>query len=140
MQDFYTMTWGDLIGLALIFNAFAHLVVAGRVNLWVAAAIAVAGGLLFMAMCLSGSHKPDYGYPAVGAISLAGYLHLVYFGVGLSAGLMCAWAIVTGDLRGPVMWVAIAGGALYLGTFVLDITSGNFEPLKREANLSQFSS
>lgn len=130
IQDFWTMTWGDGIGVLLIANAFVHLVVKDITNLWWGLPIVVVSGLGFLKMCLGKDHKPDYGFPDIGKVSFAGILHLFYFGAGIAASVMCVWNLITGDLRGPVMWVALAGGAFYIGCFVLEIKSGNFDPIK----------
>lgn len=131
IQDFWTMTWGDGIGVLLIVNAFVHLVIKDITNLWWGLPIVVVSGLGFLKMCLGKDHKPDYGFPDIGKVSFAGILHLFYFGAGIAASVMCVWNLFTGDLRGPVMWVALAGGAFYIVCFVLEVRSGNFDPLKR---------
>lgn len=131
IQDFWTMTWGDGIGVLLIANAFVHLVIKDITNLWWSLPIIVVSGLGFLDMCLGKGHKPDYGFPDIGKVSSAGILHLLYFGVGVAASVMCVWNLITGDLRGPVMWVAFAGGVFYIGCFILEVRSGNLDPLKK---------
>ncbi len=134
MQDFWTMTWGDLVGVALIDTAFVHLAVHGCLGVWhwcVFAAAVVVLGLWFANMCMGQGHKPDMGFPDIGKISWLGILHLPYFGSGVAAGAFCLWFIFTGDLRGPVLYVGLGGGALYALCFVAEIRSGNFDPLKR---------
>lgn len=135
IQDFYTMTYGDLIGVPLIVVAFVHLAVQDITNLWWGLPIVLVSGLGFLKMCLGKNHKPDYGFPDIGKVSFAGILHLFYFGAGIGASAMCVWNLIAGDLRGPVMWVALAGGAFYFACFILEVRSGNFDPLKRVENL-----
>lgn len=132
IQDFWTMTYGDWFGIPLIVNAYAHLMVRDIYNLWWGLPIMVVGLVLFARMCLGKTHKPDYGFPDIGKISLAGILHLIYFGVGIAAALMSAWGIWQGTLRGPVKWAAMAGGAFYGLCITLEFGSGNFNPLKRD--------
>lgn len=135
MQDFHTMFWGDAIGLTLIVNAFVHLAVNGHVALWewvVLLLIIVADGFGFMKMCLTKDHKPDQGFPEIGKISWHGLSHLPYHGAGVAMSLLSIWHIVSGDLRGPVLYVALAGGAIYIASFIADIKTGNFDPLKSE--------
>ena len=131
IQDFWTMTWGDGIGVLLIVNAFVHLAVKDITNLWWGLPIVLISGLGFLKMCLGKGHKPDYGFPDIGKVSLAGILHLFYFGAGIAASVICVWNLITGDLRGPVMWVSLAGGAFYIICFVLEVRSGNFDPLQK---------
>ena len=134
MQDFWTMTWGDIVGVALINTAFVHLAVNGCLGVWhwVAFGVLVVALMVqFARMCTSNNHKPDMGFPDIGKISCTGILHLPYFGVGVAAGAFCVWFIITGDLRGPVLCVGLAGGIFYALCFVAEIKSGNFDPLKR---------
>jgi hypothetical protein len=134
MQDFWTMTWGDFIGVALINTAFVHLAVHGCLGVWhwtIFGISAIVISVLFAKMCMGQEHKPDYGFPRIGSISTAGVLHLPYLGVGVAAGVFCIWFILTGDLRGPVFYVGLGGGAFYALCFVAEIKSGNFDPLKR---------
>ncbi len=131
IQDFWTMTWGDGVGVLLIANAFVHLVVKDTSNLLWGLPILMVSGLGFLAMCLGKNHKPDYGFPDIGKVSFAGILHLFYFGAGIAASVMGVWNLITGDLRGPVMWVALVGGAFYIVCFILEMKSGNFDQLNR---------
>ncbi len=130
-KGFWTMTYGDLIGVPLIVNAFVHLAMQDIANLWWGLPIAMVSTGIFAKMCLGENHKPDYGFPDIGKISLAGILHLPYFGVGIGASAMSVWSIFTGELTGPVLWVALAGGAIYIACFVAEIKFGNFDQIKR---------
>ncbi len=132
VQDFWTMTYGDFLGVPLVVNAFVHLAADDITNLWWTLGIGMLSTMMFLKMCLGKNHKPDYGFPGIGKISFAGILHLPYFGFGIGASAMSAWNLIIGELRGPVMWVALAGGAVYVGCFVLEIRSGNFDPLKKK--------
>ena len=77
------------------------------------------------------SHKSDYGFPRLGEISLAGVLHLPYFGVSVATCALCLWHFYEGNLNGPVLWGALAGGAGYIICFAADLLAGNFAPLKK---------
>ncbi|MEK7541147.1 MAG: hypothetical protein AAB529_02860 [Patescibacteria group bacterium] len=132
-QDFWTMTWGDAIGVALINTAFVHLAVNGCLGVghWlVFATLVIAFSLGFAKMCMGQNHKPDMGFPATGEISPIGILHLPYFGFGMVAGAFCISFVFTGDLRGPVFYVGFGGAAFYALCFVAEVKSGNFDPLK----------
>jgi len=133
-QDFWTMTYGDAVGVSIINVAFIHLAVAGFLGVWhwvifLAMIFALAAG--FAKMCMSQGHKPDMGFPDIGKISLIGILHLPYFGFGIVAGAFCVWFIFTGDLRGPVLYTGLLGAAIYAVFWGLEVRSGNFDPLKR---------
>lgn len=134
MQDFYTMFWGDMIGVTLIANAFVHLAVNSHVALWewiVFILITVVDGFRFMKMCLTQNHKPDQGFPEIGKVSWHGLSHLPYHGAGVAMALFAIWHIITGELRGSVMYVALVGGTIYVASFITDIKTGNFDPLKK---------
>jgi len=131
---FWTMTYGDLLAIPLVFNAFTYLVEADVDNLWWGLVIGVISGVGFTAKCLGKNHKPDYGFPEVGKISVAGLMHSVYFGAGAGASVMCLWHLfVTGNLpwESPVTWVALTAIPLYVPCVILDFTSGNFDQLKK---------
>ena len=135
IQDFWTMVYGDMFGVSLITTAFVHLAVNEYVNLWqwiTLVTITVVSAIGFMKMCLGKDHKPDYGFPEIGKISTAGVLHLPYFGVGIAVSAVTTWNLVAANLwKEPTMWVGLAGGAWYITCFILEIKSGNFDPLKR---------
>lgn len=134
IQDFYTMTWGDLFAIPLILNAFAHVVVNDLTYLWIALPIAMVCAFGFEGVCTNKDHKPDYGFPKTGETSFAGILHLFYFGFGMSASIMCLWNIYKGNLTGNVLWVAVGGAVLYIITFIADAFCGNFDPLQKDKN------
>ena len=134
MQDFWTMTFGDMLGVSMIAIAFTHLAVNGYIDLWqwiAFVALSIVSAVIFAQMCLSKDHKPDMGFPDIGKISWLGILHLPYFGVGIAISIICIWNLVTGNLRGPVMWIGLAGGMFYIACFIAEIKSGNFDPLKK---------
>ena len=127
------MTYGDLLGVPLIVNAFVHLAMSGALGIlhWLAFALIALGSMWqFYRMCTSKDHKPDYGFPHTGKISISGILHLPYFGVGIGASSVASFCLLAGSLRGPVMWVALLGGAIYIACFIAEMKSGNFDALK----------
>jgi len=132
MQDFHTCSWGDFFAIPLIANAFVLLAMGGYFREWlVFSIIVVADGAGFWKMCLGKDHKPDQGYPKAGKISWNGFSHLPYHGVGVAMSLFTIWHAFAGELRGPVLYLALAGGVIYIASFITDIKSGNFDPLKR---------
>jgi len=112
-----------------------HLVINGHVAIWewaIAILITVTDGYGFMKMCLTQNHKPDQGFPEIGKVSWHGLSHLPYHGAGVAMSFLTIWHIVTGDLRGPVLYVGLVGGVIYIASFIADIKVGNFDPLKKE--------
>ncbi|PKM91803.1 hypothetical protein CVU82_01180 [Candidatus Falkowbacteria bacterium HGW-Falkowbacteria-1] len=132
-EDFYTQTYGDLFGLVWITNGFIHLAIKGEItNLeWVIfIAFSIILATIFAWMNLRPSHKPDWGYPQKGKISLGGISHLPYFGILSGMALICFINIISGDLRGAPLWATLAGGLFYIIMTVADIKSGNFDEFK----------
>lgn len=130
MQDFWTMTWGDIVGVSLIWVSFFHLALAwfgpySWIFFWV---VAILLAWQFMRMCLGVNHKPDWGYPEVGKISVGGYLHLPYFGVSVVAGVWCLGLL---RVPGTVMYIYLAGLVVYALCFLLELKSGNLDPIKK---------
>lgn len=135
IEDFWTMTWGDTIGVWLMNCSFVHLMVNAYLNVrhWIVfVVLVVAISIGFTKMCLSKDHKPDYGFPHIGKVSIAGLLHSPYLGVGVTASIFCLWFAISGILRGPILYIWLSGLAFYAICFVAEIRSGNFDPLKLE--------
>lgn len=134
MQDFWTMTLGDLFGVPLILNAFVHLAVNGNIGLWQWLAFAVivpVDATLFYRMCTSKNHKPDMGYPDAGQVSITGLAHLPYHGICVAAALFAAGHAFAGNVTGSVLGLALLGVAVYIFSFAADVVSGNFDPLRK---------
>lgn len=136
-QDFYTQTYGDFLGLVWVMNAFAHLVVAGKIHLtsWIALlVITVAVIVKASRMFTSPEHKPDWGYPRPGAISPGGMSHLPYLSLNVAMVFILIVKIFTGDLTGVLLWTTLAGGAIWITSFIADMKTGHFEPLEKTVN------
>lgn len=132
MQDFWTMTWGDTVGLTLIYTAFVHLAANGCMEIrhWIAfVMLATIFSFQFARMCTSKEHKPDWGFPDIGKISWGGIIHLSYFGVGVAMNMLCVW--FADYLSGQILIVLFSGVMFYAVCLIEDIRSGNFDPLKR---------
>ena len=134
MQDWYTMKYGDVIAVPLIANVFVHLAVYGRIN-FVQWGIFVVLFLILtvtgISMCLTAEHKPDQGFPSTGKVSIQGWLHMPYFGVGWSMGTISLINLPFGHVTGPVLWLGVFGGVFYLACLFAEFKSGNFDPLKK---------
>lgn len=134
-EDFYTQTYGDFLGLIWIVNGFAHLIFKNKLSNWEWIIFLLFSILMmvvfFWSTAKAEDHKPDWGYPKKGKISLGGLVHLPYFGALSSMALICFINIISGDLEGVVLWTTLIGGLFYVGTFLLDIKSGNFDKLHK---------
>jgi hypothetical protein len=129
-QDFWTMTLGDIVAVPLILNAFFHVAPESLWSWWVVIPLGLALTAVFILAGLGKGHKPDASFPSIGRASVMGMVHAPYFGFGWAMALFCLWQICWGELRGPVMWIGLTGGALYIATIVLDWLWGNFEPYR----------
>ncbi len=134
MWDWYTILYGDTIAVPLIVNAYMHLVAYGHISAvqsTISALLAMILTVVGIVSCLGPNHKPDQGFPEVGRISAHGLIHMPYFGAGWSMGAvaLCHWLFL-GHLSGPVLWLGLFGGVLYLFLLAMEFKSGNFDPLK----------
>ncbi len=134
-QDFYMQVYADLFGFLWLMNAFIHLWIRGYITqwlwiiFWVVFVVSIA---LFLKSCLAKNHKPDWGFPAVGRISLGGISHLPYFGLQAGMGAVCFISMFTGALEGALK-SALAGGAGFVFLmFMFDKNAGHFDHLKKE--------
>lgn len=133
-QDFHVQTFGDFLGLLFIANGFVHLAMAGMSStLWTVfiASGTIFGGL-FLKSALSHNHKPDWGFPTPGRISLGGIIHLPYFAILSGMSMVCLIAIIDGQMKGGLLWSTLGGGIFYVFIFWIDITKGHFDVLRKE--------
>ena len=130
MKDFWTFSWGDPVGVSLIWAAFLHIVIYRfEIRHWlVFCVLSVFFMIGFAAACLAKDHRPNMRYPDTGKISWNGILHLPYFGLGAAASIFCIWLIA---FPGVVLLLFLFGVAFYLVCFYLEIQSGNLEPLRK---------
>lgn len=131
-EDFYMQTYGDFLGLVWVMNGFFQLLAAGKINgvMWFIFAIFVILGIfLTLKNCLAKNHKPDWGYPQIGKVSLGGISHLPYFGIQSGMGVVCLIKIFSGDLTGLVLITTLVGGAIIGLMAILDWKTGHFDPL-----------
>ncbi|KKW42123.1 MAG: hypothetical protein UY92_C0010G0039 [Candidatus Magasanikbacteria bacterium GW2011_GWA2_56_11] len=138
-QDFHTQTWGDCLGLGLIWVTFAHYVEAGLMTpiLWVGfAVIAVVDAVSFRRLCLSKRHKPDWVFPSTGTMSAGGWTHLPYHGIGMAAAAASLWLTATRCNNLVILVIFAAGVLTYSAAFAVDVITGHFDPLRRHADKS----
>lgn len=139
ITGFATMTWGDLIGVNLVWASYLlQQWQLGWSFSWWALTISVTITSLFHWLCLGPNHKPDTGYPEAGVVSIHGRIHLGLMGlsyfVGISAfqryihlinqnfNLTESWATLF-LLTGIFVWVAAA---------IRDFMTKRFDPIRRE--------
>jgi len=136
VQDFYTCTWGDLIGVTLIIANFGHLMAYGFIGPWqwfAGIIITIIAGWYFLNMCLKSSHKPDQGYPCTGEVSLHGLLYLPYFGACIAMTALDIVHIFAGNMEGIFSQLLLFGFVFYAICFGKDIMAGHFDPLETES-------
>jgi hypothetical protein len=133
-QDFHVQTFGDFLGLLFIANGFIHLAISGMSStLWI---VFIASGIifggLFLKSALSYNHKPDWGFPAPGKISLGGIIHLPYFAILSGMSTVCLITMINGQMKGCLLWSTLGGGIFYVIIFLIDIKKGHFDAIKKE--------
>lgn len=132
-EDFYTQTYGDFLGLIWVMFVFLHLLVDGHFEYWLLAvffAVFMVTVLFFLKSCRAKDHKPDWGFPTIGRISLGGFSHLPYLGLNAAMVVICIIKSITGELNGLLFWTFVIGAGFWCLTFVADLSSGHFDKLK----------
>ena len=131
--DWYTCSWGDLIGLTLIDwsagYAFSFSIPSLKLAL-VSVVVGALGAAIFHLLCMSRRHKPDSGYPAPGKRSPHALAHEWYFFLQLTLCALLVELAVTHELVGLPLRVALVGGAVYAVCFFADLYLGYFSPRK----------
>lgn len=132
--DWHTATWGDLIGITLIDWSAGYELSSMTPSLWLvtlAMLVGFAGTTAFHMRCLSPRHRPDFGYPKIGRISMTGRAHTLYLFAQSSLSALMLLLLGTGELRGTTLAVGLAGGAVYVASFLCDCYTGRFSLLPR---------
>jgi hypothetical protein len=129
--DWHTATWGDLVGLSLIdwSAGYAFSFTFPNAAL-IAILVATIGTVGFHLRCISKRHRPDSGYPFPGKISLQGRTHVVYFFLQLFVCTLVLLFAVEGKLPVTPLITALAGGAVYIASFMFDWYAGHFALLR----------
>jgi hypothetical protein len=134
-QDFYTQTYGDFLGLVWVMNGFAHLLINEKMDgpLWIIFMLVFfIAGMVVPIVCLANDHKPDWGFPKIGVISLGGISHLPYFSLNAAMTIICLFHAVTGTLSGILLITTVIGGAVIIIAAIVDLNAGHFDPLNKE--------
>lgn len=130
-QDFSTQTWGDMLGLGLVWVAFAHIKHMITPLGWVMlTGIGLASAVAFWAMCTRSTHKPDWGYPRMAQTSAGGSTHLVYFGTSTAFAVACLPYIIGGALKDWPLALFLIGSVIWTAAACVDWAAGRFEKLK----------
>lgn len=145
MWDFSFMTWGDLVGLSLVWGASVYMMAIqaswSRASAYWIMAVGIVIGLLagfgFHMMCLAPNHKPDYGFPHVGEASRAGKVYSFFFGLSFTIGTMgLLFLLIQQDLSGfatkmPLAWIWGVGFAVWCAAGIRDFLMGRFAPFEK---------
>lgn len=132
-EDFSTHTWGDPIGMGLVWAGFGHLV--GRLGAgeWVAFGIiaGIVAPLWFLRACTRPSHTPDWGFPARGKVSLGGVVHLwTHFGPCIGMVALGFWEWIFGAFSGWPLLIWLIGIVVWIVAWRRDQQSGRFDPIR----------
>ncbi|MBT4349754.1 hypothetical protein HOD19_03205 [bacterium] len=132
-QDFTTQAGGNSLLMPFILYVFiwktAHQSFPPSIWPWLIG-VAIIDMILFATMCLAKNHKPDWGYPSQGKMSVGGFLHLLYHGSYMAIILASLYSVV-------IDWEVVPGIllitclAIYLVFAQLDYRFGYFEKLKK---------
>ena len=134
-QDFKYQSIGNTIFMPFILYTFLWILKYQTISslTWVwFSTIGIIDISLFANMCLAKDHKPDWGYPGAGEISIGGLIHLVYHGVYMAISFITLYFITIRwgtDL--PCFWFFL-GIIPYLATVIWDNKSGRFEKIQRK--------
>jgi hypothetical protein len=132
-QDFTTQVAGNTFLMPFVLYVFLwQLLYQGfhsSVWLWFIG-IAIVDMCLFAMMCLAKDHKPDWGYPLPGRMSVCGFLQLLYHGAFTSIIAISLYSLVMhwADIPGMIMITCLV---IYLAFARLDYKFGYFEKLKK---------
>jgi len=118
LQDFYTQTYGNLIGGALIVNAFTHLVIRDQIlnTEWYLFAFIIA---LFTYLHLTKNCVERKSYRAL--------IKLIYSSFMAGMSVVVFIHMVNGQIYGILLWITILGGLIYLVSYILDIIAGHYK-------------
>lgn len=132
-EDFYTQTYGDLLGLVWVMNCFLHLLANGQIKLVDLLILLIFGGVsvfIFIINKLNPKSKPDWGKTLDSKLTIGGLSHFPYFALLSGMSAVCVVNMALGNVAGWLLITTLMGGIIYGITFMLDIISGNFSPLK----------
>jgi hypothetical protein len=134
-EDFYTQTYGDILGLTWIMNTFAHLLVNEKIgwHLWIVfIAVLFTTTIAFLSTHLNHDRKPDWGFPKNGNISLGGISHLSYFSLNSGMATICLLEMLRGELSGILLWTALSGLLIWILSAMADYYAGHFDKPKKK--------
>lgn len=128
-QDFLTQTWGDFLCLPLIAYAFFSKDLSAM-ELPIFLGFFIMTVPMVALFCMKGDHKPDWGYPKQGQISIGGISHLPYFAIYTGMIVICILRMGRGELVGLPMYLTFAGGIGWVLLWIGDFLLGHFDKFK----------
>lgn len=150
LWNFYSMTYGDAIGLTFIWGASIQAVILASAiphNLGVLANLAnpccLAGAFataVFRWVCLKPDHVPDWGNRGVGKLSPGGKVHSVFLGLTVCIGFLgpsCFWpysgTIYFRHHEDLLIASWLIGSTIWLISIIADWRLGRFDPIQATA-------
>lgn len=133
-EDFYTQTYGDFLGLVWVMNCFFNLLMTGKIvllDILIFLIFGIGGVSIFIINKLNPESKPDWGKTLDGKLTIGAISHFPYFALLSGMSAVCIFNIILGQVTGWLLITTLMGAVIYGATFLLDIISGNFAPLKK---------
>jgi hypothetical protein len=139
-EDFYTQLYGDFLGLVWLMNCFFHLWVAeqlGLVDILILLIFGISSVGVFIINKINPKSRPDWGKTLNGKLTIGAISHFPYFALLSGMSAVCIFNILLGKVTGLLLILTLIGAIIYGVTVLLDITSGNFAPLKNTESKNQ---
>jgi hypothetical protein len=125
-QDYRRGTWGDAIGLSIIYWAAGYEVAAFHHDILLIGLSVVLGlfatSLFLLAEILL--NRINFAIPRLNHLSLTGYVHLVYFFLSASCVAFVLLLIISAKINPQLLIVTIIGSLVYLMSFGTDYWIG----------------
>lgn len=133
-EDYYSSTYGDLLGMPLVIYGFYQLIPhLSSYELISFGPLCIVSNIFYLAPRLLSVRRISWGEPAIGKISLGGYVHSFYFALLLSMLMMCFYGALTHKITSPTTWMVVLGISIWGAFFMADIRSGHFKDSKQES-------
>ena len=134
-EDYFTQTYGDFLGLVWIVNGFYSIIsTLTNYELLAFVLLSLVSYIGFLIPRLAKNHKPSWGEPIIGKISLGGRIHSVYFSLTLAMAMMCIYGMATRKITGIIFWTTLAGGLIWTISAIADLLTGHFDAFKKDAH------
>jgi hypothetical protein len=125
LQDWYSGSFGDLLGLSCLAWAFG-----ANLKYWTTGLL-LSAFVMSLAITISLHYfwkrgRPNSGYPARGEISISGKAHLLYSFIHISIALSLFFGILSGDAGTTILIPTLCGVVLYGISLLCDVHMGKF--------------